>query len=203
MVGRTRPAGDLRDACLREALALIGEQGLEALSLREVARRLGVSHQSPYRHFPSRDHILAEIVARAFTDFAAHLDARPSGADPAEDLGNMGRAYLGYAAAHPLHYRLMFGNALPDPAAHPEMLRLARHAFSLLRDAVARLPGTQPDLDAMFIWASIHGLASVSQIAATHTLCLPVETLAALAPHAMARLGMAMQVPPSLPQPAQ
>ena len=56
----------MREACVEEALAIVGEAGLEALSLREVARRLHVSHQAPYKHFPSRDHILAEVVGRAF-----------------------------------------------------------------------------------------------------------------------------------------
>ncbi|MCG8692745.1 MAG: TetR/AcrR family transcriptional regulator, partial [Minwuiales bacterium] len=65
---------DLREACVREALAIIDTSGVEELSLREVARRLGVSHQAPYRHFPSRDHILAEIVTRAFESFARYLD---------------------------------------------------------------------------------------------------------------------------------
>ncbi|MFX4450801.1 TetR/AcrR family transcriptional regulator, partial [Acinetobacter baumannii] len=52
------------------------------LSLRDVARRLGVSHQAPYKHFPSRDHILAEVVGRAYASFAAHLEKRPRSDDP-------------------------------------------------------------------------------------------------------------------------
>ncbi|MBV9750100.1 MAG: helix-turn-helix transcriptional regulator, partial [Acetobacteraceae bacterium] len=150
---------------MREALAIIEEAGVEALSLRDVARRLGVSHQAPYKHFPSRDHLLAEIVARAFAAFARHLDARPRSDDPHHDLAAMGEAYLRYATEHPLQYRLMFGTPLPDPNQHPEMMRSAQHAFSLLRDRLARMDGGREpkraadaaELDALFVWSTMHG----------------------------------------------
>ena len=148
------------------ARAIIAEHGVEGLSLREVARRLGVSHQAPYKHYPSRDHLLAEVIARAYAAFAAHLDARPHHDDPHADLHAMGEAYLSYALSHPLEYRLMFGTPLPDPAAHPDMMRQSRHAFALLRDAIARLDRPEaghaaPELDAMYVWATVHGLASL------------------------------------------
>ena len=63
----------LKAACLKAAREAIAEHGLEQLSLREVARRLGVSHQAPYKHFPSRDHLLAEVIRQCFEDFAASL----------------------------------------------------------------------------------------------------------------------------------
>ena len=96
-------------------MAIIGETGIEELSLRDVARRLGVSHQAPYKHFPSRDHLLAEIVSRAFAAFAQHLDARPRSQNPHEDLAAMGRAYLDYAREHPFHYPLMPGEMIYLP----------------------------------------------------------------------------------------
>gem|GEM_PF-1537080 len=130
--GKGKP-GDLREACIREALAIIEVGGVESLSLREVARRLGVSHQAPYKHFPDRDHILAEIVRRAFESFATYLDSRPLTGDPINDMHEMGMAYLRYARTHPLQYRLMFSTPLPDPAQHPQMMQSARHAFDLLQ----------------------------------------------------------------------
>jgi len=63
--------------------------GWEALSLRDVAQRLGVSHQAPYKHFPSRDHILAGIVGRAYEEFAGELDRRARSEDHFEDLGDL------------------------------------------------------------------------------------------------------------------
>ena len=191
---------DLREACVAEALAIIAGEGLEALSLREVARRLGVSHQAPYKHFASRDHILAEIVRRAFDSFAAALDARARADDPVADCFAMGRAYLDYARANPLHYRLMFGDALPDPGAHPEMMRSARHAFSLLRDGLGRVfaargapPGAVDlDLEALFVWSSVHGLASLTPTRAMATLDLSAATTAAVSSHILGRIGAAL-----------
>lgn len=185
------------------ALAIIERDGVEALSLRDVARQLGVSHQAPYKHFPSRDHILAEIVARAFAGFAAHLDARPSGADAQADLAAMGRAYLAYAAAHPLQYRLMFGTPLPDADEHPAMMREARHAFSLLRDGLARVAGERGapasadalDQDALYVWASMHGLASIRTSCAVDTLGLSPDTLAGAGAHGLARVSLALSAP--------
>ncbi len=191
---------DLREACVAEAMAIIAAEGVEKLSLREVARRLGVSHQAPYKHFPSRDHILAEIVARAFGDFARHLDAHPQSADADADLGRMGVAYLGYAISHPLEYRLMFGTPLPPGEDHPEMMRQARHAFALLceglrRRAVAR--GTSPGedairLDALFIWSCLHGLAAIRSSAAAATLGLPASVMEASPGHVLGRIGDAL-----------
>lgn len=206
--GSRRPA-DLGEACVREAMAIIDQNGLEALSLREVARRLGVSHQAPYKHFPSRDHLVAELVRRAFADFAHHLDTNPPGGDPDRDLAAMGGAYLDYAHAHPLHYRLMFGTPLPNPADHPAMLQAARHAFSLLCDTLARrhtdATGQQVTvdddrirLDALFIWSAMHGLASIREAPALDTLDLPPELLQAATPHVLQRLGQALIPPHSL-----
>lgn len=171
MEQQARVARDLREDCIAQALAIIDKAGIEALSIRDVARRLGVSHGAPYKHFPSRDHILAEIVARAFQSFADHLDARRRSDDPFADLANMGVAYLDYAERHPLQYRLMFGVPLPDADRHPGMMACGQHAFALLTDAVGRIhafQGREPDpteieLDSMFVWSTMHGLATIRQ----------------------------------------
>jgi AcrR family transcriptional regulator len=196
MTKRKPKPEDLRKACVEEALAIIGESGLEHLRLREVARRLHVSHQAPYKHFRSRDHILAEVVSRAYSDFADHLDRRPRSADPNEDIASMGKAYLEYAQSHPLHYRLMFETPLPDPREHPEMMRRAEHAFSLLREAIARLPDrpgdAAVDLDALFVWSVMHGLAGILRGGALGGLGIPGAMLETAVPFALGRIGLAL-----------
>jgi AcrR family transcriptional regulator len=155
---------DLREACVLEAIAIVESDGIERLSLREVSRRLGVSHQAPYKHFPSRDHILAEVVRRTFVDFAAHLDARPMTGVPEQDLESLGRAYLHYAVTHPRKYHLMFSTPLPSATEHPDMMSSAQHAFDRLQAAIGHmnLP-TDAHLDAMFVWATMHGIAGILQ----------------------------------------
>jgi AcrR family transcriptional regulator len=165
---------NLREACVQEAMKIIESEGVDQLSMREVARRLGVSHQAPYKHFQSRDHILAEILRRSFEDFARHLDARPRSDDPHADLHAMGLAYLQYAAQNPLQYQLMFNLPFPDAAHHPAVLEKAQHAFSLLHHAIGRIaPTHDPSDDALFVWSTLHGLASLAQ---THIFAsLPIH----------------------------
>lgn len=207
-MSRTRPE-NLREACVQEALALIETSGVESLSLREVARRLGVSHQAPYKHFASRDHILAEIVTRAYAAFAAYLDARPFCPDPDQSMANMAHAYVHYAAAHPLNYRLMFNTQLPPPQSHPGMMEQARHAFSLLTKGLRQQADSQGrptsdqmiELDALYIWSVLHGLSSILHSDAIKTLDLHPETLEQAFAHVLQHIGTAMHAQPS-PDPA-
>lgn len=189
----------MREACVKEALAIIAKGGIDSLSLRDVARRLGVSHQAPYKHFPSREHILAEVVGRAYAGFAAHLEKRPRSEDPYVDLGNLGRSYLDYARKHPLHYQLMFGTPLPDPAEHPEMMAKAEHAFATLKETIARLPGRRSgadvDLDALFTWSVVHGLASILQTRATEQLGLQKAAISEATAHTLGRIAEALGRP--------
>lgn len=191
---------DLREACVREAFSIIETVGLESLSLREVARRLGVSHQAPYKHFPSRDHILAEVIRRSYDRFAEHLDSRSQTGEAKTDLVLMGEAYLQFALTHPLQYRLIFSTPLPDPVQHPDMLHSARHAFDILRDAM-RVHHAQNGLtevaeraekDALFAWATLHGLAGILQTNAIKTLDLSPEVFAEIINHTFQRLGLVL-----------
>ncbi len=196
MPPRPHPARDLREACVDQALAIIGDVGVEALSIREVARRLGVSHQAPYKHFPSSDHLLAEVVRRTYRQFSEYLEARPRNGDPGDDLKSGGVAYFGFAREFPLHYRLLFSTPLPDPASHPEMMAEARHAFQLLYADIGWVkPGasdTERQLDALFVWATVHGLASLMQTAALDQIGLDPGVLDQAMPHALHRIGKAL-----------
>ncbi len=204
MMARTQiSAGiDLREACPAEALAIINAAGVERLSLREVARRIGVSHQAPYRHFASRDHLLAEIVRRAYADFAAALRAVPCTDDPAGDALAMGFAYVRFALSEPLKYRLMFGGSLPDPHNHPEMMHGARDAFTVLRQALARLPesrGETPDpeaidSEALFAWSSLHGVVSLLRTDAMGTLDLAPGARDAFVMRALQKIGAGLGI---------
>jgi AcrR family transcriptional regulator len=181
---------NLRDACIAEAMKIIETSGIESLSMREVARRLGVSHQAPYKHFENRDHILAEILKRSFEDFARHLDARPKSNDPSANLATMGHAYLQYASENPLQYRLMFATPLPDPKKHPEMMEKAHHAFSLLQDNIAEmnLP-SDADMDALYIWSTMHGLASILNLQMFEDLSVSHRNIEQMIQHVIMRIS--------------
>ena len=199
------PAISLKEACVQAAREVIAEHGVERLSMRDVARKLEISHQAPYRHFESRDHLLAEIMRRCFADFAQHLDKRPRTGNPEADLQAMGHAYLNYARKKPLEYRLMFGTPWPEPAQHPALVQHAVHAFNLLRDSLRAMHGDrseqhpQADRQAMFIWSTLHGMASITQANVMQHLNLASGVEHALPADLMARIGLGLSLPESAP----
>jgi hypothetical protein len=115
-------------------------------------------------------------MQRCFEDFANFLD-QATQAHTSDALLGMGEAYMRYAAQNPLEYRLMFGTPWPEPATHPELVRHAVHAFDMLRNhlqqqlqqsAIAtpsamRALLAQAELQALFIWSALHGMASIQQ----------------------------------------
>lgn len=168
----------LKDACVAAAHAVIAEHGVEKLSLRDVARKLNVSHQAPYKHYASRDHLLAEVIRRCFVKFSDALKARSRSADTKLDIHALGISYLQFALQNPLEYRLMFGTAWPAVAADSMMLADARYSFDVLRQAleplfVKLLNSTEKiDAAAMFMWSTLHGLASIMQSQTLYSLDL-------------------------------
>ena len=156
----------LRDQCLAEAMVIVAHDGVANLSLREVARRLSVSHQAPYKHFVSRDHLLAEAIGRAYEILANTLREVPISDIPATDLGGIGRAYLRFARENPALYRMMFDLPLPELTGFEGVEAKATVPFSIVMAVVARL--TQVDNEvfnrecALFAWATVHGLASMT-----------------------------------------
>jgi AcrR family transcriptional regulator len=193
---------DLKQACLREAMAAIRERGVEGLSLRDVARRLGVSHQAPYKHFASKDHLLAEVIRRCLRDFAEalrHSGLSASGTPlAAEDaLRSLGQAYLAHASAHPLEYRLMFMTAWPEEARALGLSADARAAFDILRErlrAVRTYPSQSAcNRDAMFVWSAVHGIATVLQSEAMQYLAFAEADATAAEAHGLALIDRALK----------
>src|SRR5438874_4746131 len=123
--------GDLPAALLRAAGRTLEKQGIGALSLRATARRAGVSHNAPYRHFPDREALLAALAAEGFAMLGERLRAQPG--------REMGEAYVHFALEQPQRFRLMFGGLLPM-AKYPQLQTAARGAHQALVEAFKDLP---------------------------------------------------------------
>jgi AcrR family transcriptional regulator len=152
---------------LREQLLLAGEQALtempvEAVSLREIARRAGVSHAAPKHHFATMGDLLGEIAARGFKKFVAALDEashQTAVQTPEGRLMAMGWAYLRFAETNPAIYALMFGK-IDRMAMTPNMVQSSIAAWEQLENAVAALigPSRAPN-GALHVWSTVHGLS--------------------------------------------
>ncbi|HEX9037500.1 MAG TPA: TetR/AcrR family transcriptional regulator [Ktedonobacterales bacterium] len=167
--GTSRPYhhGDLRAALIAAGLAILAEEGARGLTVRAAARRAGVSHNAPYRHFADKTALLAAIAQEGFEELAGDLErARvAAGPSPMAQMEETGWAYVRYASAHPDHLRVMFGGDIPDSAAYPQLARAGAQAFAVL---VAALRAGQeqglfiagdPRQLALTPWALVHGLS--------------------------------------------
>jgi len=146
--------GNLKNALLEAARAILEEEGLAALSLRAVARRAGVSHAAPYRHFPNHEALLVDLAVEGFGELHAEIVAA-AGLPGAESdrIANLGAAYMRFVARRPALARLMFGPQLPNRDAFPALGEAA--------DAIGAEIGAALHDSALglAVWASVHGLA--------------------------------------------
>lgn len=150
--------GDLRRVLIDAAAKIVRKQGAAAVTLREVARLAGVSHNAPYRHFDSLSALLAAVATEGFAEFGAELRAAADAEPDARRRRNaIGRAYLRFALANPKLYLLMFGAEL-DKSKHDELRAAADEAFAVLTNTLSR-SGKSGQTDAINAWAFVHGLA--------------------------------------------
>ena len=160
-----RGGRDLRSELLRTSRELLDESGPSALSMREVARRAGCTHQAPYHYFTNREAILAALVCEGFDELADRLAVAHEGlggADLRAVLVASGNAYVEFALRHPGVFRVMFRPDVCDPERFPEVVEVgerARHELARLAKAVM---GDGAQLEAeVLIWSGVHGLASL------------------------------------------
>jgi len=168
---RERERQELRVKILDAARELFAKRGYEAVTMREIARRIEYSATALYGHFADKETLFQELCRRDFTEFAQSLLRQVGNAtDPVEQLCQAGFMYLSFAEHYPEHYRLMF------LAEHPEISPTeeerndpAQNAYVFLRALVATLIGSRalrPELDdvdlvAQTIWAAVHGAAAL------------------------------------------
>ena len=156
--------GDVRRLVLDAAVAIIETDGAESLSMREVARRAGVSHQAPYHYFSDRSGIFAAISEEGFTGLAQAFRDVHETEMPAAKAGFI--AYLNFAREHVGHFRVMFRNDICGVVTHELTQLAADSAFDELRLMVARITGPEIDPNKAFtfaamLWSLSHGLATL------------------------------------------
>ncbi|WP_300614637.1 TetR/AcrR family transcriptional regulator [Dokdonella sp.] len=153
--------GDLRQALLNAASELLATEGLEAVGIREIARRAGVSHAAPYRHYPNRDALLADLAAAGFERLGRRFAQLPDADAADRRLVDMARGYVRFARDEPQAWRLMFGDAI-DKTAYPALLQVSRDVFEGLRRTVLALGVAAPAItETTAAWAMAHGIAQL------------------------------------------
>jgi AcrR family transcriptional regulator len=153
--GQAYHHGDLRAAVLRTAGEILEKEGLDAVTLREVARRAHVSHSAPSRHFPDREALLAALAGEGFVALG-EAQRRAAATGGARGLGE---AYVQFALDHPQRFRLMFGGRIAV-TSHPALKEAALRTFNAVAEVLAsRVPGPAARDAAVAAWSLVHGLA--------------------------------------------
>lgn len=165
--------GDLREALLAAADALLHEEGLQGLTLRACARRAGVSHAAPKHHFDDLSDLLSEVAARSFDQLTSRLEAARAmvGDDPDERFAAAAHTYVEYARTHPAHFRLMFRTDSLK-TCNETLSRARARTFAELADIITLQRG-EPDVapeelnerileaglmeDILIGWSYVHG----------------------------------------------
>jgi AcrR family transcriptional regulator len=161
--------GDLPAALLAAVQEAITDDGVSGVSLRDVARRAGVSHSAPAHHFGSKAGLLMAFAAEGFRLLAQAIRgevASQAAADAAAQVAAVGQAYVRFAVSHPAHFEVMFGQDALIPGDR-ELTAARKAVYDLLTEAIdrahqaGRLPEHSADLVAISAWSLVHGLATL------------------------------------------
>lgn len=167
---KTYHHGNLRAELLDTAVDQLRDTGAEELSLRALARSIGVSQTAPYRHFSDKSELLAAMATRGYRElFASLCAARENAGDsPTDQLLAVAYAYVDYAAGNPQLFKLMFGPAVQPAARYPELREASRETLSLVQDILQRgvdqglyLQHENMTYLANAGWSGIYGLATL------------------------------------------
>jgi AcrR family transcriptional regulator len=160
--------GGLRPALLRAVEELIQEKGIEALSLRECARRAGASWSAPAHHFGDKTGMLTAFAVAGFAQLRTHMEARRDASfGPPARVVAVGQGYLEFALRNPGHFRVMFRAGLLNED-DPEYRRASRAAFQVLEDAIRECEAATGKIDettlqdrCLLAWSAVHGFGTL------------------------------------------
>lgn len=159
--------GDLRKALIEATLILIAEKGIGAFTIREVAKRAGVSHSAPYRHFKDKEALLFAVAKEGFDMMVAETKKR-SEKHPDNPLARFqinGLSYIDFAINYPSHYRVMFNSGASKHECPKDLVASSTESFKLLIDNICEcqklklMKDVNPNELALAAWSIVHGYA--------------------------------------------
>jgi len=157
--------GNLKEALIAASLDILSKNGIEGLSLRNVARQIGVSHTAPYNHFPDKQALLAAISTAGYEQlYLILLDAFVKTKNtPAEIIPEVAWAYLQFALENPAKFKLMFSGALEEERNHPDYEAISLKSIALFEEIIlfcqekGQLPEGNVEQIAVKLWSLVHG----------------------------------------------
>src|SRR5271155_936803 len=157
----------MRSRLCLAALAIFRDQGIEAVSFRALADKVGVSHTLPYRYFENKDGLLASVRVACFKQFERFVrDREPAEGEALQRVLAVTDAYVSFVFAHPVEYALIFATAQPPPQRYPELLAARRslfeHSVALVQLCVDEgvVRGDARGITHA-VWGSLHGLLTL------------------------------------------
>jgi len=179
--------GDLKNALIQAGIEILSKEGIEALSLRKVAKRAGVSHTAPYAHFTDKQALIAAVAAEGYKKLYEQLFAAQKPEDtPLARLVATAHAYLQFALSEPDHFRITFSGVVEVEQDYPEYVDQSKRCFALVVAVVESCQAaglfneSDMQLTAVSIWSSIHGFVQLllaNQLPGTLVTQYPIHDL--------------------------
>jgi AcrR family transcriptional regulator len=160
--------GDLKNALIRAGIEILSKDGVQALTLRQVAKKAGVSHAAPYAHFADKQALIAAIAAEGYRQLYEKLAAaQESRVDALARLMAVAQAYAQFAIDEPDHFKITFSGVVEAEKDYPDYVEQSKRCFALVMVVVTDCqsggilePG-DPELATVSVWASIHGFVQL------------------------------------------
>ena len=154
--------GNLRDDILKAAYSFVRENGYAAMSLRGIADQCNVSATAIYRHYETKEHLLADVVVKGFIEFNMSVEGKEE-----DDIFQRSENYLAFAFDNYNIYDLLFSQSVVEFLKFPQILEVADKAFESLLESVKEHDKSLNDLSAsnkaIHIWSFLHGMSSISK----------------------------------------